>query len=81
MKRSINRLGRQQPDYLFAIVRRPPGWVPAHYADTPPVSQVIAISQVASFEEAHDDLLRCNTLSLTRGLDRWAVIHTPDGAE
>jgi hypothetical protein len=45
------------------------------------VSQVISISQVASFEEAHDDLLRCNTLSLTRGLDRWAVIHTPDGAD
>ena len=32
---------------------------------------------VASDEEAHDDLVRCNQLAMTHNLNKWAVIQSP----
>jgi hypothetical protein len=43
------------------------------------MSQVLSTAPVASLDEALDDLLRCNRLSLAHRLDTWAVIHAPAG--
>lgn len=79
MRKPINRVRQLPPDFVFAIVRRPPGWVPTSPEDSPPVSQVLSTAPVASLDEALDDLLRCNRLSLAHRLDTWAVIHVPAG--
>ena len=69
-----NRLTEGQPDYVFLIIRKPDGWRPRNYFDTPPRGEVVSKAYVASYEEAHDDLKRCNRLSLYNSLDTWAVI-------
>ena len=76
-KNLTNRLRHTQPDYLLVIVRKPDDWVPSSLNDEPPAGAVRAVFQVASYEEAHDDLLRCNRLATRRGLKEWAVVHSP----
>jgi hypothetical protein len=73
-----NRLSYLQPDYIFVIVRKPPGWRPRNYFDVPPSGKVVSRQLVASYPEAHDDLVRCNRLSLHHSLDTWAIIQSPD---
>ena len=65
-----------QPDYIFSIVRVPSNWKPRAVYDVPPTAELIAQDPVASFEEAHDDLIRCNSLALVGGWPEWAVIQT-----
>jgi hypothetical protein len=69
-----NRISQLQPDYIFLIVRKPKGWKPRNYFDVPPSGTVVSRISVASYAEAHDDLVRCNRLSLHKSLDMWAVI-------
>jgi hypothetical protein len=78
MKKPINRLAHSQPDYLLLIVRQPEGWRPRRHDDVPPISHVLSVSQVASYEEAQDDLLRCNQLASRHHLKQWAIIHAPN---
>ena len=73
-----NRLTLSQPDFVLTIVRKPDGWRARNYFDKPPYGRVISKSLVASYDEAHEDLVRCNRLSLHRLLDTWAVIQTAD---
>ena len=75
---SENRLTNSQPDFVLTIVRKPEGWLPRNYFDKPPFGRVVSKSLVASYDEAHDDLVRCNRLSLYKSLDTWAVIQTAD---
>ena len=71
---SRNRLTDGQPDYIFLIIQKPNGWRPRNYFDVPPSGKVVSKTYVASYEEAHDDLQRCNRLSLHHSLDTWAVV-------
>ncbi|MCU0959323.1 MAG: hypothetical protein MUF48_04400 [Pirellulaceae bacterium] len=79
MRKPLHRVLHRQSACIVAIVRRPPGWVPLSPEDVPPMSQVLSTAPVASLDEALDDLLRCNRLSLAHRLDTWAVIHAPAG--
>ena len=63
-----------QPDYYLVLVKKPNGWRPKNHFEVPISGQVISRDVVASYCEAHDDLVRCNRLSLQQGLDTWAVI-------
>ena len=74
-----NRITNARNDYLFKIVRRPEGWQPETVEDIPPAGEVLSVDYVASFEEARDDLLRCNSLSLEKNLDKWAVVQSAGG--
>ena len=74
-----NRISGTQADYLFMIVRRPPGWQPESPIDIPPRGEVLSVDYVASFEEARDDLIRCNQLALMKNLDKWAVVQSGGG--
>ena len=69
-----NRITQGQPDYVFLLVRKPEGWRPRNYYDVPVTAEVLSKTFVASYEEAHDDLERCNRLALRRSLDVWAVV-------
>ena len=69
-----NRLTQLQPDYLLTIVARPRDWRPTHLADAPIGAEQLSTTPVASFEEAHDDLVRCNRLAIKHQLNQWAVI-------
>lgn len=71
-----NRLTQTQPDYLLMIVHRPRDWCPTHLADAPIGAEPISTALVASFEEAHDDLVRCNRLAIKHRLNQWAVIES-----
>lgn len=75
---SENRLTSTKPDFVFTIIRKPEGWRPRNYFDKPPYGRVLSKSLVASYEEAHDDLVRCNRLALHQALDTWAVIQSAD---
>ena len=77
MQRSKNRLSHPHADYLFTIVRRPNDWRPAALDAVPPDLQILSQVPVASFQEACDDLIRCNKLALSRQLDKWAIIVHP----
>ncbi|MEM9412593.1 MAG: hypothetical protein AAGA30_15880 [Planctomycetota bacterium] len=74
----VNRFSNQKPDYLLVIIRRPDGFRPKNHFEKPTVgtAQIVEVSPVASYAEAHDDLVRCNRLSLYKSLDTWAVIKT-----
>ena len=74
-----NRLTQTKPDYFLLIVRRPRNWRPTHLADAPIGTESLSTEPVASFEEAHDDLVRCNRLAIKHRLDQWAVIKTSRG--
>lgn len=71
-----NRIANLRPDYIFLIVRKPRGWTPLHCEDIPPAGEIVSKQFVASYEEAHDDLVRCNELAMHRGLDNWAVVQS-----
>ena len=71
---SQNRIPDTKPDHIFLIVKRPDGWRPRNYFDVPANAEVVSTTVVASYQEAHDDLKRCNQLSLRHGLDTWAVV-------
>ena len=75
---SEDKLTSIKPDFVFTIIRKPEGWRPRNYFDKPPYGRVLSKSLVASYEEAHDDLVRCNRLALHRFLDTWAVIQSAD---
>ena len=74
-----NRLPQLQADYIFAIVRTPLDWSPEGIDDLPPAGHLISREYVASFQEAYEDLVRCNQLAMQRGLREWAIIHSPGG--
>ena len=72
-----NRIYRNQADFILAIVQPPSDWRPRSLEDVPPKSEILSRDVVASFEEAQDDLLRCNALAMQRDLGTWAVIQSP----
>ncbi|MFK7765700.1 MAG: hypothetical protein AB8B55_00560 [Mariniblastus sp.] len=77
---TTNRISHNQPDYVFVVVKKPKGWRPRNYFDVPPSGKVVSQALVASYPEAHDDLVRCNRHSLQNSLDTWAVIqHSESG--
>jgi len=69
----MNRLSSGNPDFIFAIVRRPENFRPRNYFDKPKRGVVVSRSIVASYD---DDLARYNRLSLHQSLDTWAIIET-----
>ena len=77
MNRAKNRLSHPHADYLLTIVRPPRNWQPASNDDVPADSEILSQEPVASFQEAFDDLIRCNELAVRRNLDTWAVIVHP----
>ena len=72
-----NRL-KVQPDFIFSIVRVPRSWKPEAVYDVPPRGKIVSQTPVASFDEAQDDLLRCNQLAMKNGLREWAVIQSAE---
>lgn len=66
------------PDYYLLIVRKPKGWRPKNYFEVPPSGEIVSKQVVASYSEAHDDLVRCNRLALAHSLDVWAVIQSAE---
>lgn len=73
-----NRIKQFQPDFVFLLVRKPKNWRPRNYFDVPPRGVVVSRTLVASYPEAHDDLVRCNRIALHGKLDTWAVIKSAD---
>ena len=69
-----NRLKHSGPDFIFTVILKPKNWRPRNYYDEPAQGKVVSKSLVASYEEAHDDLVRFNRASLTDSLETWAVI-------
>jgi hypothetical protein len=76
MKKPVNRLFQAQPDFLLLIVRKPDGWTPRDLFDIPPICNILSVTPVASYQEAHEDLLRCNRLAEREGLEEWAVLQS-----
>ena len=76
---TTNRIFRQQPDYIVAVVRPQESWSPRHPSEIPPRFDVISRHFVASFEEALDDLLRYNKIAMSQSLPEWVVIQCPSG--
>ena len=74
---SINRINFQ-PDFIFSIVRVSAEWKPSDIYDVPPAGELLTQTTVASFDEAHEDLVRCNRLALKYNWQEWAVIQTAD---
>lgn len=74
-----NRIFLQQSDYVLELVQTPSSWTPAHPLSIPPRGEVISRYYVASFQEAYDDLVRCNRVAMRHGLNQWAVIHATGG--
>lgn len=77
---AVNRFNRQQPDYVLTLVRRPAGWLPSRIDDVPPNAQVVSRTLVASYEEAHDDLVRSNEIAIKNRLAYWAVVECPSAS-
>ncbi len=65
-----------QPDFLFMVLKVPHDWRPNEICDIPPEFEVISSDPVASFDEACDDLVRCNVIAKEYDLAQWAVIQT-----
>lgn len=63
-----------QQDFILTLFRLPDSWRPYAIYDVPPSGEILSRTRVASFEEAHDDLLRCNRLALKGKSRVWAVI-------
>ncbi|MDG1874299.1 MAG: hypothetical protein P8J27_10340 [Mariniblastus sp.] len=72
----INRHSGQSPDFIFSVVRVPKDWKPESIFDIPPGGKVIFRVPVASFDEAHEDLVRSNEFALEKGIREWAMIET-----
>ena len=64
------------PDYLFSIMQVPDNWSPVDIYAIPPTGKVLRTERVASFDEAHEDLIRSNSLALEKDLKVWAMIET-----
>ena len=75
---SINRFSLNRPDYILTFVKKPAGWKPRNYFEKPRQAVILSRHPVASYAEAHDDLVRCNRLALRHSLGEWAVIETAD---
>ncbi len=65
---------QSRPDYYLVLIKKPAGWRPKNHFEVPSHGEVISRYVVASYSEAHDDLVRCNRLALQQGLDTWMVI-------
>ena len=74
---SEKRIFLPQPDYLLTLVRRPANWLPQSLQDVPPHGELLSSTPVASYAEAHDDLVRCNRLALRSKQLVWATIEAP----
>lgn len=72
---------KHRPDYFLVLVKKPDGWRPKNTFEVPPYAQVVSKTVVASYPEAHDDLVRCNRLSLQQNLETWAVIEQASAKE
>lgn len=72
----ITRRPNFQSDFMFSVVRVPNNWRPESIFDVTSPSRVVSRMPVASFEEAHDDLIRCNRIAISLGLRDWAMIET-----
>jgi hypothetical protein len=77
---SNNRFPLNRPDHILTLVEKPMGWKPRNYFEKPRQAVILSRQPVASYEEAHDDLVRCNRLALRHSLSQWAIIETA-GAE
>ena len=64
-------------DYKLLIVKRPKNWRPRNHFEAPIKSVIVKEFDVASYEEAQEDVVRCNELSLSQDLSLWAVIQSP----
>ncbi len=67
-----------QPDFVFTLVKVPADWEPQSIDDLPTRGEVVSQMRVASFEEAYEDLLRCNRFSMDRSLGVWAIVQTAE---
>ncbi len=65
-----------QPDFIFSIVRVRKNWRPENVSDIPPAGKVASRTPVASFDEAHDNLIRCNQVAIRHGLRPQVKIET-----
>ena len=65
-----------QRDYILTILKIRSEWQPENVYDIPRAGQIVSQTRVASFEEAHEDLIRCNRIALDFKLDEWAIIQT-----
>lgn len=74
-----NRIAGLQADFLFMIVKRPRGWRPQSPLETPPVVEPLSVDYVASFDEAREEMIRCNTLAIKHNLAKWAVVESVGG--
>ena len=72
---AINRIN-YQTDFILSIVRVSENWKPNDVYDVPSSGELLSQTPVASFDEAHDDLVRCNALALKYSWNEWAVIQT-----
>jgi len=70
---------QHRPDFFLVVVKKPEGWRPKNHFEVPLYGEVISRAVVASYSEAHDDLVRCNRISLQQGLDTWAIIEEAPG--
>ncbi len=66
------------PDFIFSLVKAPAGWKPRDIYDVPPTGVIVSQVPVASLEEALEDLVRSNKVSLEHGRREWAIIQTVD---
>jgi len=67
-----------RPDHFLVIIRKPSSWLPKNYFEVPPRGEIVSRQVVASYSEAHDDLVRCNRIAMAHSLDVWAVIETAE---
>lgn len=75
-----NRLfGPPQADYLFIIVRPSRDWQPTALDDVPDDGEILSVDYVASFDEAREDLIRCNHLALRHQINKWAIVQSTGG--
>ena len=67
-----------QPDYLLYIVLKPRDWRPNSLTAIPPFPIILRSYRIASFDEAIDDVLKCNRHSMEHSLDTWAIVQSAD---
>ncbi len=61
-------------DLMFLLVRAPADWKPTEIYDVPPAGKLLSKMPVASFDEAHEDLIRSNSVAMRLGQREWALI-------
>ena len=70
----FNRISNHQSDLIFLVVRVPRNWQPRNVFDIPMRGEIVSSMPVGSFEEAKEDLIRCNRFAIESVLRQWAVI-------